>query len=70
MSDYSQLIDELLATVALIEVTPDVFEVRAMTMLAVVFLVDKCSPKPSWRRRIHWIKTSLSFTARLFFARW
>ena len=26
MSDYSQLIDELLATVALIEVSPDVFE--------------------------------------------
>ena len=26
MSDYPQLIDELLATVALIEVSPDVFE--------------------------------------------
>lgn len=42
MSDYSQLIDELLATVALIEVSPDVFEGKAMIMSARVSLADKC----------------------------
>lgn len=44
MSDYSQLIDELLATVALIEVTPMSLRVRAMTMLAVVFWWTSARP--------------------------
>ncbi|BFM04431.1 hypothetical protein Psyaliredsea_30780 [Psychrobacter alimentarius] len=78
MSDYSQLIDELLATVALIEVTPDVFEgkshdyvgsrifggqVLAQAMMAAAHTLDQDKPCHSLHGYFCVVVTSISLSS-------